>query len=106
MAERKYPPKLTNYNMTLDNFQEMRSALPAYDDPVRHPIAAYDEPTYPPVAANTTLTNTTSKGTDLSGQRVVVVLGPTGAGKSSLIKDLSGDRRITVGHGLNSGTVS
>lgn len=33
---------------------------------------------------------------------VVVVLGPTGSGKSSLIKTVSGISNIVVGHGLDS----
>ena len=71
--------------MKLYNFSDMRHALPASDSPVHRPASADNS---------------------LQGRKVVVILGPTGAGKSSLIKGLSGDERITVGDGLNSGTES
>lgn len=122
--------------MTLDNFQEMRGALPEYDDPVHHRVVSYQEPEsqYEPtqdtvtdptaeyskssyrseptrvalsnkIARKSVTANSLPTNTHSNEQRVVVVLGPTGAGKSSLIKELSGDGRITVGHSLNSGTV-
>jgi len=40
----------------------------------------------------------------LRRRKIVVILGPTGAGKSSLIKKLSGDQSIVVGNSLNSET--
>ena len=36
-------------------------------------------------------------------QKVIAVLGPTGAGKSTFIKDIVGDETIIIGDNLNSG---
>lgn len=38
-----------------------------------------------------------------SEDRVVAVMGPTGAGKSTFVHAVTGDKSIQVGHGLASG---